>query len=80
MNSNLVHLISQAEIVSTVRRLALEIERDHQDRSLVLIGILKGSFIFLADLVRQIQIAIENIEFIRLSSYGSSMSVLVKQQ
>ncbi len=73
MNSNLVHLISQAEIASTVRRLALEIERDHQDSSLVLIGILKGSFIFLADLVRQIDIPIENIEFLRLSSYGSSM-------
>ena len=73
MSSNLVHLISRAEIFSTVRRLALEIERDHQDRSLVLIGILKGSFIFLADLVRQIDIPIENIEFLRLSSYGSSM-------
>ena len=73
MTSNLVHLISRAEIFSTVRRLALEIERDHQGRSLVMIGILKGSFIFLADLVRQINIPIENIEFLRLSSYRSSM-------
>ena len=73
MSSNLVHLISRAEIFSTVRRLALEIKRDHQGRSLVLIGILKGSFIFLADLVRQINIPIKNIEFLRLSSYGSSM-------
>ena len=73
MSSNLVHLISRAEIFSTVRRLALEIERDHQGSSLVMIGILKGSFIFLADLVRQIDIPIENIEFLRLSSYGSSM-------
>ena len=52
MNRNLVHLISQAEIVNIVRRLAVEIDRDYQDRSLVLVGILKGSFIFLADLVR----------------------------
>ena len=73
MNRNLVHLISQAEIVSTVRRLAVEIDRDYQDRSLVLVGILKGSFIFLADLVREIQMPIANIEFLRLSSYGSSM-------
>ncbi len=73
MNRNLVHLISQAEIVSTVRRLAVEIDRDYQDRSLVLVGILKGSFIFLADLVREIEIPIANIEFLRLSSYGSSM-------
>ena len=73
MNRNLVHLISQAEIVSTVRRLAVEIDRDYQDRSLVLVGILKGSFIFLADLVREIESPIANIEFLRLSSYGSSM-------
>ncbi len=72
MNRNLVHLISEAEISDTVKRLALEINRDYQNRSLVLVGILKGSFIFLADLVRQIDIPIDNIEFIRLSSYGSS--------
>ena len=73
MNKNLVNLISQAEIVRIVRRLAVEIDRDYQDRSLVLVGILKGSFIFLADLVREIQMPIANIEFLRLSSYGSSM-------
>ena len=72
MSRNLIHLISQAEIVSTVRRLARELDRDYQDRSLVLVGILKGSFIFLADLVRELNIPIENIEFMRLSSYGSS--------
>ena len=72
MNKNLVNLISQAEIVRIVRRLAVEIDRDYQDRSLVLVGILKGSFIFLADLVREIKIPIANIEFLRLSSYGSS--------
>ncbi len=72
MNKNLVNLISQAEIVRIVRRLAVEIDRDYQDRSLVLVGILKGSFIFLADLVREIESPIANIEFLRLSSYGSS--------
>ena len=49
MSRNLVHLISQAEIINTVSRLALELNRDYQDRALVLVGILKGSFIFLAD-------------------------------
>ncbi len=72
MSRKLVHLISQAEIISTLKRLAVEIDRDYQDHSLVLVGILKGSFIFLADLVRELQIPIGNIEFIRLSSYGSS--------
>ncbi|HEY9767655.1 MAG TPA: hypoxanthine phosphoribosyltransferase [Coleofasciculaceae cyanobacterium] len=73
MNSNLINLISQAEIANAVRRLGLELERDYQDRSLVLIGILKGSFIFLADLAREINLTDTNIEFLRLSSYGSSM-------
>ena len=73
MSRHLVHLISQAEIVTTVKRLALEIDRDYQDRPLVLMGILKGSFIFLADLVRELNIPLENIDFLRLSSYGSSM-------
>ena len=59
MNKNLVNLISQAEIVRIVRRLAVEIDRDYQDRSLVLVGILKGSFIFLADLVREIESPID---------------------
>ena len=73
MSKNLVHLISQTEIVSTTKRLALKIDRDYQDRPLVLVGILKGSFVFLADLVRKLNIPLENIEFMRLSSYGSSM-------
>jgi len=72
MRSNLVHLISQAEIANTVRRLALELDRDYRDRSLVLVGILKGSFIFLADLAREIDTPVDNIEFLRLSSYGAS--------
>ena len=73
MSRNLVHLISQVEIASALKQMAVEIEQDYQNRSIVFIGILKGSFIFLADLVREVQIPLENIEFIRLSSYGSSM-------
>ncbi len=72
MSKNLVHLISQTEIIGTVKRLASEIGEDYQDRSLVLIGVLKGSFIFLADLVRELDIPMDNIEFMRLSSCGSS--------
>lgn len=73
MNRNLIHLISQTEILSTVKRLALELERDYQNRSLVMVGILKGSFIFIADLVRELNLPIDNIEFVRLSSYEASM-------
>ena len=73
MSNKIIHLISHTEILSTVKGLALELDRDYQARPLVLVGILKGSFIFLADLVREIHRPINNIEFIRLSSYGQSM-------
>lgn len=74
MSKNLIHLISSAEIASKVQELAVAINRDYQNCSLVMVGILKGSFIFLADLVRELDTSLTNIEFMRLSSYGSSMS------
>ncbi len=72
MEKKLVQLISQEEIAATVKQLAQELDRDYENRSPVLVGILKGSFIFLADLVRNMKTPISNIEFMRLSSYGSS--------
>lgn len=73
MSKKLINLISKAEIATTVKRLASELDRDYQNRSLVLVGVLKGSFVFLADLIREVNIPIANIEFLRLSSYDSSM-------
>ena len=52
-----------------VNRLAAKIRRDYQDKSPLLVGILKGSFVFMADLVRQLDFPLE-VDFIRLSSYG----------
>jgi hypoxanthine phosphoribosyltransferase len=65
-------LIAQATIAAAVQRLAQEIDRDYEGRSPLLLGILKGSFIFLADLVRAMQVPIRDVEFMRFSSYGSS--------
>jgi hypoxanthine phosphoribosyltransferase len=65
-------LITQATIAAAVQRLAQEIDRDYEGCSPLLIGILKGSFIFLADLVRAMQVPIRDVEFMRFSSYGSS--------
>ena len=62
-------LLSRAEIDSAVKRLASEITRDYHDKNPLLIGILKGSFMFLADLVRLLDFPLE-LEFVRLSSYG----------
>ena len=62
-------LLRQDEIEATVKRLAAEIKEDYHDRYPLLIGVLKGSFMFLADLVRLLDFPLE-VEFIRLSSYG----------
>ena len=72
MERKLVQLISQAEIAATVERLAQKLDKDYENLSPMLVGILKGSFVFLADLVRNMKTSIRDIEFIRLSSYGSS--------
>ena len=62
-------LFSRAEVETTVRRLASEITRDYRGKYPLLVGILKGSFMFMADLVRLLDFPLE-VEFIRLSSYG----------
>jgi hypoxanthine phosphoribosyltransferase len=72
MTYQLVPLISEEMIASCVKRLAQEIDRDYGDRSPILVGILKGAFVFLADLIRQMETPIGSVEFIRISSYGSS--------
>jgi len=63
-------LVSGKEIAVTIKRLAAEIKRDYQGKSPLLLGILKGSFMFMADLIRQLAFPLE-VEFVRLSSYGS---------
>ncbi len=62
--------ISRSQIAETVQRLARQIEADYPDEMPLLVGVLKGSFIFMADLVREIQRELE-IDFLRTSSYGS---------
>ena len=54
-----------------MRRLARDIDQDYQDCSLTLVGILKGAFVFLADLAREMNTVISAVEFLRLSSYGA---------
>jgi len=63
-------LVAEKEIEAAVKKLAAEISRDYHDKHPLLIGVLKGSFVFLADLVRLLDFPVE-IEFVRLSSYGS---------
>jgi len=63
-------LISRKGIAEAVNRLACEIERDYQGKQPLLIGVLKGSFVFMADLIRQIDLPLE-LDFVRLASYGA---------
>jgi len=63
-------LITQGKINQAVANLAAEINRDYRGKQPLLIGILKGSFVFMADLVRQLDLPIE-VDFVKLSSYGS---------
>jgi hypoxanthine phosphoribosyltransferase len=63
-------LITQDKIRQAVAKLAGEIRRDYQGKQPLLIGILKGSFVFMADLIRELGLPIE-VDFVKLSSYGS---------
>jgi len=62
-------LFNRQEIEAAVRRLAAEISQDYHDKYPLLIGILKGSFMFMADLIRHLDFPLE-VDFIGLSSYG----------
>jgi hypoxanthine phosphoribosyltransferase len=67
-SSNLKLLKTEQEIKKAVSRLAEQINNDYMDSVPLLIGVLKGTFIFMADLVRQLTIDVE-IDFIELRSY-----------
>ena len=62
-------LFTREEVEATVKKLAAEIRKDYQGKCPLLIGILKGSFVFMADLIRLLNFPLE-VEFITLSSYG----------
>lgn len=64
-------LIEEREIQRRVKELAKEIEKDYYGKNPIFVGVLKGSFIFLADLIRNINYNVE-VEFLGVSSYGKS--------
>ena len=72
MDSRLHLVLSKEAIASAVDRLGAAISRDYHGKEPLCIGVLKGSFIFMADLVRRMDFSLE-LDFIRLSSYGSNM-------
>ena len=66
-------LISEAEITARINELAHQITQDYADtKQLVVVGLLRGSFIFIADLVRHLDVPVE-VDFMTVSSYGNAM-------
>jgi hypoxanthine phosphoribosyltransferase len=66
-------VISREQLHATVNAIGARISADYAGKDLVMIGILNGAFIFLADLVRTVTIP-HQIDFIRVASYGQSDS------
>jgi hypoxanthine phosphoribosyltransferase len=64
-------LISKEQIAQRVRELGAQIERDYENKELVLLGVLKGSFLFISDLARAVDLPL-SVDFIGLSSYGEA--------
>ena len=69
--NNVEKLISEQEILKKVEEIGKKITDDFKDESVTIVSVLKGSFIFTADLVRFIKSPVE-IAFIAASSYGAS--------
>jgi hypoxanthine phosphoribosyltransferase len=70
MSEEKIHLLySEKDIVDRVAALAGQINRDFSSGDVVLVGVLKGAFVFLADLMRRLSIS-PVIDFVWLSSYG----------
>lgn len=72
--SNSTELYNREQILTEIQRIALQINEDYREsEDLLMIGVLKGAFMFLADLIRYIQIPVR-IEFLSASSYKGTCS------
>ena len=65
-------LLTEKELADKTRELAAQIMRDYEGKNPLIVSVLKGSFIFMADLVRQIKIPC-TVDFMALSSYGAGV-------
>jgi hypoxanthine phosphoribosyltransferase len=64
-------IVQADDLQHRIRELGAEISRDYADRDLVMVGVLKGAVLFIADLMRELEIPCE-IDFMAVSSYGSA--------
>ncbi len=63
-------ILTKDEIAQRIKSLGLQISQDYKDKELILVGVLKGVFTFMADLARSLSIPVK-IDFARVASYGS---------
>ena len=70
MSERLVTMLSQKEIAARVQELGAQIAQEYQDRPVVLVVVLKGSFIFASDLCRAIDKTNLRVDFLGVRSYG----------
>lgn len=73
MNKKIQPLITEAEIQQRVEALGKTLGEDYQGKNLVVVGVLKGAFLFMADLVRHIPLPL-CCDFIRVASYEQNRS------
>src|SRR5438046_1508869 len=64
-------LFTADQLMTRIRELGAQIERDYRGKELVLVGVLKGAFVFISDLARSIDLPL-SVDFIGLSSYGEA--------
>jgi hypoxanthine phosphoribosyltransferase len=64
-------IVTEEELQQRIIELGVEITRDYAGRPPLLVGVLKGAFMFMSDLARQIDLAVE-LDFMAVSSYGSA--------
>jgi hypoxanthine phosphoribosyltransferase len=69
-NYRLVPVVSAEVLEDRVQTIADQINRDYEGKNTLIIGILKGAFVFLADLVRRLSFPVQ-VDFVRLASYGT---------
>jgi len=64
-------VLDKNKIKKQISRIAKTISADYRGRELVLVGVLKGAFLFLADLARELTVERVKIDFLQASSYGA---------
>ncbi|BDG60916.1 hypoxanthine phosphoribosyltransferase [Caldinitratiruptor microaerophilus] len=72
MDHSVEPLIAEADLKQKVTELARRISADYAGKSLLVVGVLKGAFVFCADLLRQFQGVDAQVDFIASSSYGAA--------